>query len=198
LYLKPKSSISKAYIFNKGALLMSEPFLGQIYLVGYNFAARGFSLCNGQLLPISQNSALFSLLGTTYGGDGRTTFALPDLRGRVPMHFGNGPGLTDRRLGQRSGQETVTLTAAEMPSHSHTVNATNADGDKGGPGGKILAASPPGGNGSETIYSDTAPTKQMNSAMISNTGGSQAHQNMQPYLVLNYQIALQGIFPSRS
>lgn len=177
---------------------MSEPFLGQILIFGLNFPVRGWAQCEGQLLPISQNSALFSLLGTFYGGDGRSTFALPDLRGRVPIGQGQGAGLTDRRLGSTGGAESVTLTAAQMPTHNHIVNATNADGDKGGPGGKILAASPPGGNGSETIYSDTAPTRTMNSAMISNAGGSLAHENMQPYLALNYQIALQGIFPSRS
>jgi len=180
---------------------MSEPYLGQIILTGFNFAIRGFAETNGQLLPIAQNSALFSLLGTIYGGDGRSTFALPDLRGRVPMHFGNGPGLTSRRIGEKSGAEDVVLITSEIPSHSHAVNATNADGDKPGPGGKLLAAAPNGGVGSETIYHDNPPAsnlRQMSSEMIAPTGGNQAHYNMQPYLAVNFQIALQGVFPSRS
>ena len=177
---------------------MSEPFLGQILLVGYNFAQRGFALAQGQLLPISQNSALFSLYGTMYGGDGRTTFALPDLRGRCPIGMGTGPGLSSRTIGSRSGLETTTLTVADMPAHNHTVNATNSDGDKPGPGGKLLGAAPPGGVGSETIYSTAAPNKTMNPGMIANTGGGQAHNNMQPFLVMNYQVALLGIFPSRN
>lgn len=177
---------------------MSEPFLGQITLVGFNFAQRGWALCQGQLLPIAQNSAVFSLLGTTYGGDGRTTFGLPDLRGRVPIGPGQGPGLTSHTWGAMGGVESVVLTEAQIPAHSHAVRATNSDGDKGGPADKILAASPPGGSGAETIYSESAPNKTMSSAMIANAGGSQAHTNMQPFVAIYYQIALQGIFPSRS
>jgi len=176
---------------------MSDSFIGQITLTGYNFAMRSWALCQGQLLPISQNSALFSLLGTIYGGDGRTTFALPDLQGRVPVGQGNGPGLTSRRIGEKSGVETVVLTANEMPSHNHAVTAANSVGDEGGPGGKYLAA----GHGDETIYdSDPRPNKlrTMASGMINNTGGGAAHYNMQPYLVLNYQICMFGIYPSRS
>lgn len=180
---------------------MSEPYLGQIFLVGYNFAARGFAMTNGQLLPISQNSALFSLLGTIYGGDGRTTFALPDLRGRTPIGFGRGPGLTDYRHGQRGGTETTVLTEAQMPSHRHGVNACNADGDKPGPGGKLLAAAPTGGAGMETIYHNDPPAANrvsMAADMVQFTGGNQAQTNIQPYIAMNYQIALQGLFPSRS
>ena len=180
---------------------MSDPFIVQIYLVGYSFAQRSFALAEGQLLPISNNTALFSLYGTIYGGDGRTTFALPDLRGRCALGMGDGPGLTNRPIGQKSGTETNTQTVSQMASHSHTVNATNADGDKPGPGGKLLAAAPPGGAGSETIYHDNPPPanlRTMSSEMIANTGGSQPQNNMQPYLVVNFAIALRGLFPSRN
>lgn len=177
---------------------MSQPYIGQVYLVGYNFAARGFALTEGQLLPINQYTALFSLLGTAFGGDGRITFGLPDLRGRCAIGQGNGPGLSSRRLGERGGHETTTLTTASMPSHTHGVVATKAPGDKGGPGDKYLAA----GHGDETIYHDGPPSatdsKIMAKGMLQNTGGGQAHANMQPYLVMNYQIALTGVFPSRS
>jgi len=172
---------------------MSEPWLGQIYLVGYNFAQRGFAFCDGQLQSISQNSALFSLLGTIYGGDGRTTFGLPDLRGRTAIGRGRGPGLTDRRLGEKSGQERVTLTTMEMPSHNHTASSFNEDGDLTTPSGNVPAKS-----AAELIYSNETPDTTMRSNMIGNTGGGQSHNNMQPYLVLNYEIALQGAFPSRN
>ena len=130
---------------------MSDPFIAQITLFAGNFAPRAWAFCDGQLLPINSNTALFSLIGTIYGGDGRTTFALPDLRGRAAMHAGRGPGLTQRNLGSSGGQESVVLTAGQLPPHSHTLNATNAPGDKGGPAGKMLAA----GHGDETIYHDT-------------------------------------------
>lgn len=173
---------------------MSEPYLGQIYLVGYNFATRGFGLCQGQLLAISSNSALFSLLGTIYGGDGRTTFSLPDLRGRTPIGMGNGAGLTDRRIGQRSGQETHTLTPNEMPQHSHptTLRGSEEDAVSTDPATGVLAAG--------ASYHAGAPDVNFPSTAITegNAGGSQSHNNMQPYLVLNYQIALQGVYPSRS
>ena len=176
---------------------MSEPFLGEIKLVGWNFAARGYALCDGQLLPISQNTALFSLLGTIYGGDGRTSFGLPDLRGRVPMHFGNGPGLSSRQIGQRSGQERVTLTLSEMPNHNHNarLQAENRNGNSDDPTNNMLAKST--GTFRSQVAADDVP---MNPASVvsDNVGGSQSHDNMQPYLVLNYQIALIGIFPSRN
>lgn len=174
-----------------------NPYIGDIVAVGENFCPRSWAEAAGQLLPISNYTALFSLLGTTYGGDGRTTFGLPDLRGRRAMGQGNGPGLTQRREGQKLGAETQTLTSAQLPSHSHAVNANNLDGDKPGPGNKILAAAPPGGTGSETIYSDQGPTTQMSAQMIANAGSGQPFDVVDPYLVMRYCIALQGIYPSR-
>lgn len=184
---------------------MSEPFIGEIKMFGGNFAPRGYALCDGQLLPISQNTALFSILGTTYGGDGRTTFGLPDLRGRVAVHAGNGPGLTSRRLGEKLGQERVTLTTVEMPSHTHTViaetkiNVSNAVGTENTPGNNFISAdamsfSDTGSSGRGEANLDGVDTE----ITIGGTGGSQPHYNMQPYTVVNYIIALQGTFPSRS
>jgi microcystin-dependent protein len=168
-----------------------EPFLGQILLVPYNFAPRGWALCNGQILSIAQNTALFSLLGTTYGGNGQTTFALPDLRGRVPVGSGQGPGLASYDLGAVAGTETVTLLTSEMPAHNHMVQASNG----------YSAATPenafPGSDSATSIY-DAAANTTMNPMMIGAAGGSQPHENRQPYQVLNYIIALEGIFPSRS
>jgi microcystin-dependent protein len=165
---------------------MSEPFLSEIKIVSFNFAPRGWALCNGQLLPINQNQALFSLLGTTYGGNGQTNFALPDLRGRIPIHFGNG-----HVLGERAGEESHTLIMSEMAAHVHPVSASNADPNQGLPTGNMWAK----GAGA---YSSVAPNTSMNPASISNAGGSQPHTNMQPYLVLNFIIALIGIFPSQN
>lgn len=175
---------------------MAEPYLGQVYLVGYNFAQRGFAFCDGQLLPISANSALFSLLGTTFGGDGVTTFALPDLRGRTPIGRGHGPGLSVRSMGQRGGLEDNTLTVAEMPSHNH---APTLHAELNPP----ATASPAGGMLSLTnIYApvDTSEDVQMASNAIrsNNVGGNLPVNNMQPFLVMNYEIALQGLYPSRS
>lgn len=164
---------------------MTEPFLSEVKIVSFNFAPRGWALCNGQLLPINQNQALFSLLGTTYGGNGQTTFALPNLQGRVPIHIGNG-----HIQGEVSGEENHTVTISEMPAHSHLVSASNVDPTQGSPTGNIWA------NGSGA-YSNT-PNSAMNPASISNAGGSQPHTNLQPFLVLNFIIALQGIFPSRN
>ncbi len=181
-----------------------EPFIGQVMLFAGNFAPRNWAFCNGQLLPISQNTALFSLLGTTYGGDGRTTFALPDLRGRAAMHAGTGPGLTPRPLGQRSGTETVVLSETQIPSHFHSIAGT-ASIQVGAEGKGVALHDSPTNNflGSITDgYRDTGSGATMNANAIGgttgNTGGSQAHNNMQPFLVLNYIIALQGIFPSRN
>jgi len=167
-----------------------DPFIGQLMCVGFNFAPRGWALCQGQLLAISQYQALFSLLGTMYGGDGRTTFGLPDLRGRVPIGFGQGPGLSSHNQGSAGGTETVALTAAQMPSHSHAVNANNSDATDTVPTNQYPAA---GG-----AYTANNPNTTMNANMIGASGGNQAHQNMQPFLALNWIIALEGVYPSRS
>lgn len=183
----------------------TNPFLGQIVMFAGNFAPRGWAFCDGQLLPISQNQALFSLLGTIYGGDGRTSFALPDLRGRIPLHPGSGPGLSSRILGQKGGQENVTLTQNQMPSHTHTLTkdaklrVRNATGTENEAAGNYLANSP-----SEGIYSPGPPDNEMAAGVVNltatlgNTGGSQAHNNMPPFLAVNFIIALEGTFPSRN
>lgn len=175
---------------------MSEPFLAEVRIVGFNFAPRGWAFCDGQILPINQNQSLYSLLGTTYGGDGRTSFALPDLRGRTPIHVGSSNGGT-HLLGQKSGEETHTLSTAEMPNHGHEMKAVTDTADTIGPGGAFYAGSP-GGTAIYTAQSPTSLNKSVNAAAIPNVGGSQAHNNMQPYLALNFCIALQGLFPSRN
>ena len=174
---------------------MSDPFLGQIIMFGGNFAPRGWALCEGQLLPISQNTALFSILGTTYGGDGRTTFGLPDLRGRVPMGNGQGPGLTNRRLGEKSGAENVTLTSAQMPTHNHTAAAVGPAGNSNDATGNVWADD---AGVSSATYSSGVVTGAMRGDAIGNAGSNQAHTNVQPYQVVNFIIALQGTFPSRN
>lgn len=173
---------------------MSEPFIGEIKLVGFNFAPRGWALCNGQLLPIAQNTALFSLLGTTYGGNGQTTFALPDLRGRVPIHMGQGPGLSSRNIGESSGTENVTLGVSQMPSHTHTARGNTGLANKQSPVGAVNAVEP---TGQTATYSNAAPNADMNPGAIASTGGSQPHPNMQPFLAVNFVIALEGIYPAR-
>lgn len=170
---------------------MSEPFLAEVRIVGFNFAPRGWAFCDGQILPINQNQSLYSLLGTTYGGDGRTSFALPDLRGRTPIHVGSSNG-THHALGQKSGEETHTLSAAEMPQHTHSFEGSTADGTVAAPVSNVLARSP------NPFYHETGNLVNMNPGTITNVGGGQAHNNMQPTLVLNYCIALQGLFPSRN
>ncbi len=170
---------------------MSEPFLAEIRIVGFNFAPRGWAFCNGQILPINQNQSLYSLLGTTYGGDGRTSFALPDVRGRVPIHVGSNGG-PNHREGQKSGEETHTLTAAEMPQHSHGMNGTSNTASEATPNSNLL----PGGNNGQPYA--TSGTVTMGTGTIANVGGGQAHNNMQPYLAMNYCIALRGLFPSRN
>jgi microcystin-dependent protein len=169
---------------------MSEPFIGQVMMIGFTFAPRGWALCDGQILPIAQNTALFSLLGTTYGGNGTTTFALPDLRGRVPIHAGQGPGLSPYTLGQVGGAEQVTLLANQMPAHNHSLAATNAEASQTLPGGQLLAQS------REVTYGSGALVG-MNPQSIGAAGGSQPHENRQPYLTINFIIALEGIYPSR-
>jgi microcystin-dependent protein len=175
---------------------MSEPFLGQICSFGFNFAPRGWSQCNGQLMSISQNTALFSLLGTTYGGDGVTTFALPNLQGRVPLHQGQGPGLTNRVIGEQSGSETVTLNSTQMPQHNHIVSANSTDSNPNA--AKSPAGNFPGYNDAGPLWATTSNSVTMNPQMVNLAGGNQPHENMQPYLVINFCIALEGIFPSRN
>ena len=167
---------------------MSEPFLAEIKMVGFTFAPRGYAFCDGQLLPISQNQALFAILGTTYGGDGRTTFALPDLRGRVPIHPGDG-----FNLGSKFGEESHTLSVNEIPNHDHNAQASNLDATANSPENNIWAAKRSGTN-----YGTASPNASLSSASIANAGGSQAHNNMQPFLTINFVIALQGLFPSRA
>jgi microcystin-dependent protein len=166
---------------------MAEPFLSEIRLFSFVFAPKGWALCNGQLLPINQNQALFSLLGTTYGGDGRVNFALPDLRGRVPIHEGDG-----HTLGERAGEEAHTVNIQELPTHTHQLQATSAtDAPTIIPTGNVLA---PALNG----YATSGAPVQLKAGSVGNTGGSQAHNNMMPYLTLSFCIALQGIFPSQT
>lgn len=164
---------------------MAEPFLAEIRLMSFVFAPKGWALCNGQLLPINQNQALFSLLGTTYGGDGRTTFALPDLRGRVPVHFGDGVV-----LGERAGEENHTITPAELPAHTHMLQASGQHASLDDPAGAVWAAT-------ATPQYVGAGNAVMHPSSVTNVGGSQPHQNMQPFLVINFIIALVGIFPAR-
>jgi len=170
-----------------------EPFIGQIQQFGFNFAPRGWAFCNGQLLPIAQNTALFSLLGTIYGGDGRTTFGLPDMRGRASFGDGRGPGLSNHNIGSKSGQETVTLTTSQIPSHNHSANVVAETPNVNKPEGALIATPDP------TIYSNAAnPDATLKSSTVGNNGGGQSHTNMQPYLTINWCIALVGQYPSRS
>jgi microcystin-dependent protein len=174
---------------------MATPFIGQIITFGGNFAIRNYAFCNGQLLSIAQNTALFSILGTTYGGNGQTTFGLPNLQGRVGVHFGQGPGLSSYALGQVGGEESHTLINTEMPAHGHALNVTNAGGNSQTPVGTILATDAAGGTAG---YSTAAANGIMAPAAVAPSGGNQPHNNLQPYLALNFLIALQGIFPSRN
>lgn len=171
---------------------MAEPFLSEIRIMSFVFAPKGWALCNGQLLPINQNQALFSLLGTTFGGDGRVNFALPDLRGRTPIHVGSG-----HTLGERGGEQAHTLSIAELPTHTHVFNGSSAGASTNVPTNNLLARGQ-ASNGNPINYYDTASTNlaALNAGSITNTGGSQAHLNMQPFLTLSFCIALQGIFPS--
>ena len=171
---------------------MGTPFLAEIKIVSFNFAPKGWALCNGQLLPINQNQALFALLGTTYGGNGQTTFALPDMRGRMPMHEGQG-----HVLGERAGEEAHTITASELPQHVHVLQGSLASANPGGtvsnqPGNNLLSQA------TTDVYTTGAADTTLLPGSVTNVGGSQAHENRQPFLTLNFIIALQGIFPSRN
>jgi microcystin-dependent protein len=164
---------------------MSEPFLSEIRMMSFEFAPKGWALCNGQLLPINQNQALFSLLGTTFGGDGRVNFALPDLRGRIPIHVGSG-----HTLGERGGEQAHTLSIAELPTHTHAASATTNNATAANPTGNAYARS------AVPVYAPATSLTAMNAGAVGATGGSQAHLNMQPFLTISFCIALQGIFPS--
>lgn len=175
---------------------MSEPFLAEIRIVPYDFAPRGWAFCNGQLMLVSQNTALFALLGTAYGGDGKAMFGLPNLQGAAPLGAGSGPGLTPRSLGERGGATAVTLLASEMPSHSHSVAASTTVGNQAGPEGNVWAQA--GAARGLSMYA-TSPGNSTNlsSVALRPAGGGQPHNNMPPYLTLNFIIALQGVFPQR-
>lgn len=174
---------------------MADPFVAEIRIFPFNFAPSGWARCDGQLLPLSQNTALFSLLGTTYGGDGRSTFALPDLQGRVPMHPGEGPGLSFHDLGESGGSETVVLLESELPVHSHALMAFTEDGVQGSLTPAATLARSAGGTMYQTATD--ANLSAMNASALFRTGDSQTHNNMQPYLTLYFNIALQGVFPPR-
>lgn len=188
-----------ASLVNAPEASAQEAYIGEIRILPYTFCPRGTAAADGQLLPISQYSALFSLYGTNFGGDGRTTFGLPDLRGRAPIHLGQGPGLSNYRIGQKGGQETVTLTTPEMPTHSHRAGVQIAD--------EVADANSPKGNYVGTtvtesyVSSETVPSgKYMHADTIvmQNSGSSEPHQNMQPYIALQYCVVLEGIYPSRN
>ncbi|MGH7261711.1 MAG: phage tail protein [Nitrospiraceae bacterium] len=163
---------------------MAEPFLSEIRIMSFDFPPKGWAFCNGQLLPINQNQALFSLLGTTFGGDGRVNFALPDLRARTPIHVGSG-----HTLGERGGEQAHTLSIAELPTHTHVAMASPANANAPAPGGAVLG-------GALNTYRGPDSLQSLNPGSVANTGGSQAHLNLQPFLTLTFCIALQGIFPS--
>lgn len=168
-----------------------DNWIGQVEIVAFTFPPSGWATCDGQLLPISQNTALFSLLGTQYGGDGRTTFALPDLRGRMAIHFGQGPGLQNYQIGEAGGEEQVTLTLSEIPAHTHQAMASSMTANQTAVGGNVW------GTSAVFLYSSGSPSAAMNGLAIGSSGGGLPHENRPPYLVVNFIIALQGIFPAR-
>ena len=173
---------------------MADPFVAEIRIFPFNFAPKGWAFCDGQLLPLSQNTALFSLLGTTYGGDGKSTFALPDLQGSAAMHPGQGPGLSLHDLGEIGGSETVTLLESEIPSHAHTLRASVDPANAQAPSPAVTLARASGGNAYSTT---TTGLVAMSLSTLATAGGNQPHNNMQPYLTLSFCIALQGVFPPR-
>ena len=203
MYFSEKLYIMKKLIFaaifgismtTNQAKAQAEPFLGQIAFVAFNFAPQGWAECNGQTMSISQNTALFALIGTTYGGNGTSTFNLPDMRGRVLVHNGQGNGLSPYQMGQMGGQESVTLTSAQMPAHSHSVSAVLADGNQSTPNGNLPANT----KSLDKEYSSSTADTSMKAGMIGNAGGNEAHENRPPYLAMKCIIALQGIFPPRN
>jgi len=172
---------------------MADPFVAEVRIFPFNFPPTGWAFCNGQILPLSQNTALFSLLGTTYGGDGKSNFALPDLQGRAPLHPGQGPGLSLYDLGEEVGTETVTLLTSEIPAHSHSLTASASDGVSTSPTAQLMAQ----GVG-VSVWGTNAPNTQFAPEALAPAGGDLPHNNMQPYLMLNMCIALQGVFPPRT
>lgn len=183
-----------AFFLNVTISNAQDPYIGEVEMFAGNFAPSGYAFCNGQLLAISSNTALFSILGTMYGGDGRTTFGLPDLRGRVPNHAGNGPGLSNRSLASMGGTETNVLNLANLPAHTHTVNTVSGTGDSSAPSNNLLANT----GLFDTEYSTSTTQSSLDANAIGITGQSQAVNNMQPYTTVNFIIALVGIYPSRS
>lgn len=173
---------------------MADPFVAEIRIFPFNFAPRGWAFCDGQILPLSQNTALFSLLGTTYGGNGKSNFALPDLQGNAPMFWGQGPGLSLRDIGETGGSETVTLLESEIPSHSHAWMASNQPAEDRAPAGEILGRSV----GASLYQTTTSGLQAMSPDAIAPAGGDQPHNNLMPYLTLSFCIALQGVFPPRA
>jgi microcystin-dependent protein len=172
---------------------MSDAFIGEIKMFGGNFAPRSYAFCSGQLLPIAQFDALFALIGTYYGGDGQTTFALPNLQSRIPVGTGTGPGLPTRVLGEAGGTETVTLTTAQLPAHTHALQVSGTPGSRVVPAGGVLADA-----GTANVYDSGSPQVAMSAATVAASGGSQPHDNMAPFLCVNFIICLEGIFPSRN
>jgi len=172
---------------------VADPFVAEIRIFPFNFAPKGWAFCDGQILPLSQNTALFSLLGTTYGGDGRSTFQLPDMQGNAPMHPGQGPGLSLHDLGEMGGTQTVTLLTSEIPMHSHALNASVSDGTDTKPANELFAQ----GVGVQ-IWGTNAPNANLAGNAIAPAGGNLPHNNMQPYLTLNFCIAMQGVYPPRT
>jgi microcystin-dependent protein len=174
-----------------------DPFVAEIRIFPFNFAPKGWAFCDGQLLPLSQNTALFSLLGTTYGGDGKSNFALPDLQGNVPMHFGQGPGLSLHDLGETGGSETVTLLESEIPAHAHVVESLPAPANRTAPAGNSIARVQ-GTTGPYVPAASSPPLVTMDPNAVAPAGGDQPHNNLQPYLTLSFCIALQGVYPPRT